>query len=65
MENGKLPGNDGLSKEFYECFWDEIRKPVLVPIYKAFLNQELSTPQKLAATKMLEKKDKDNTFIKN
>ena len=21
MENNKSPGNDGLSKEFYECFW--------------------------------------------
>ena len=26
MENNKSPGNDGISKEFYECFWDEIRK---------------------------------------
>ena len=26
-ENIKSPGNDGLSKEFYECFSDEIEKP--------------------------------------
>ena len=26
MDNNKSPGNDGLSKEFYECFWDEIKK---------------------------------------
>ena len=24
MENNKSPRNDGLFKEFYECFWDEI-----------------------------------------
>ena len=23
MENNKSPKNDGLSMEFYECFWDE------------------------------------------
>ena len=26
MDKNKSPGNDGLSKEFYECFWDEIKK---------------------------------------
>ena len=26
MENNKSHGNDGLSKEFYECFWDEVKK---------------------------------------
>ena len=60
MENNKSPGNDGLSKEFYECFWDEVKKPFLASIHKAFLNQELSTSQK-----MLGKKDKDKRFIKN
>ena len=24
MENNKLPGNDGHSKEFYECFWNKM-----------------------------------------
>ena len=46
MGNNKSPGNDGLSKEFYECFWDQVKKLSLASIYKAFLNQELSTFQK-------------------
>ena len=46
MENNKSPGNDGLSKEFYECFRDQVKKLSLASIYKAFLNQELSTSQK-------------------
>ena len=25
MDNNKSPGNEGLSKEFYECFWDEVK----------------------------------------
>ena len=56
MNHNKSPGNDGLSKEFYECFWDEVKKPFLASIHKAFLNQELSTSQKQAVIKMLEKK---------
>ena len=61
----KSPGNDGLSKEFQECLWDEVKKQFLVSIHKAFLNQELSTSQKQAVIKMLEKRDKDMKFIKN
>ena len=26
MGNNKEPGNDGLSKEFYECFWNKLKK---------------------------------------
>ena len=65
MENNKSPGNDGLSKEFCECFWDEIKNPFLASIHGVFLNHELSSSQKQAVIKMLEKKDKDERFIKN
>ena len=36
MEINRSPGNDRLSEEFYECFWDEIKKPFLVFIHKEF-----------------------------
>ena len=65
MENNKSPGKDVLSKEFYECFWDETKNSFLASIHRAFLNQELGTSQKQALIKMLEKKDKDKRFIKN
>ena len=38
IDNNKSPGNDGLSKKLYECFWDEVKKSFLAPIHKAFLN---------------------------
>ena len=65
MENNKSPGNDALSKEFYECFWDEIKNTFLASIHRAFLNQELSISQIQAVIKMLVKKDKDKRFLKN
>ena len=65
MENNKSPGNDGNSKEFYECFWNEIKNFFLAYIHRAFLNQELRSSQKQAVIKMLGKKDKDKRFIKN
>ena len=58
MDNNKSPGNDGLSMEFYEYFWDEVKKPFLVSFHKAFLNQELSNSQKQVGIKMLEKRTK-------
>ena len=65
MENNKSPGNDGLSKEFYEWFQDEIKYLFLASIHRAFLNQELSSSEKQTVTKMLEKNDKDRRFIRN
>ena len=64
MENNKSPGTDGLSKEFYECFWDEIKNAFLPSIHEAFLNQELSSSQKQAVIKMLEKKTNTKDSLK-
>ena len=32
MQNNKSPGNDGLTKEFYETFWNEL-KEIFVDIF--------------------------------
>ena len=32
MENNKSPGNDGLTKEFYITFWNEVKVPLLLAI---------------------------------
>ena len=63
-ENDNLPGNDGLSQDFYECFWNEIKNPFLTSIHIVFLNQELTSSQKQSVIKMLGKKDKGKRFIK-
>ena len=51
MENDKTPGNDGLSKKFYEVSSDEVKIPLLASINDAFIKEEPSTSQKQAVIK--------------
>ena len=65
MPNEKSPGNDGLTKEFYETFWDDIKRPLTLSFRQALKKGELSTSQKQAAIKLIEKKGKDKRMIEN
>ena len=59
MENDKTPVNNGLSKEFYELFWDDVKIPLLASINEAFIKEQLSTTQQQAVIKLVEKIDRD------
>ena len=65
MPNEKSPGNDGLTKEFYETFWDDIKRPLTLSFQQALIKGELSTSQKQAVIKLIEKKGKDQRMIEN
>ena len=65
MPSNKSPGNDGLTKEFYETFWEEIKITLCTSITKSYQNGELSTSQRQAVIKLIEKKGKDKKLIKN
>ena len=65
MKNDKSPGNDGITKEFYEFFWDDIKNSLSDSIKKSFISGELSTSQKQVVIKLIEKKDRDKRSIKN
>ena len=62
MENNKTPGNDWLSKEFYEVFWNDVKIPLLALINDTFIKKELSTSQKQAVVKSIEKKDRQKIY---
>ena len=56
MKNNKTPGNDGLAKEFYETFWDELKTPVMKSVNQAFHTKILSISQRKAVIKLIEEK---------
>ena len=64
-ESDKSPGNDGIAKEFYEFFWEDIKNSLSDSIGKSFISGKLSTSQKQAVMKSIEKKDRDKRLIKN
>ena len=63
--NNESPGNDRLTKEFFKTFWEEMKIHWYNSISKSYQNGELSTTQRQAVIKLLEKKDMDKKLIKN
>ena len=56
MPNDKSPGNDDLTKEFFEIFWSEVKKTFLPCVSHSFEKGELCTSQRQAISKFIEKK---------
>ena len=65
IQNYKTPSNDGLTKEFYETFWNEIKYVFLKSSKQAKEKGQLSISQRQAVIKLVEKKDRDKKYIKN
>ena len=65
MRNGKSPGNDGLAKEFYVCFWEDLGSLLVDTLNYAFHYGELSTSQRQVVITLIEKKGRDKRLIKN
>ena len=65
IPNDKAPGNDGLSKEFYETFWEDIKDIFINALKQAKIGDSLTISQRQAVVKLLEKKDRDTRYINN
>ena len=65
MKNGKTPGSDGLSVEFYKIFWQHIKDLVYESFIHGYNIGELSIDQKRGIIKLLPKKGKILKFLKN
>ena len=55
MRNNKIPGNDGLTKEFFENFLDELKTPLMEGVNQTFRTKILSIPQRQAVIKLIQK----------
>ena len=42
LKNNNTPGNDGLTKEFYETFWYELKTPLIESINRVFYTKILT-----------------------
>ncbi len=65
FKKNKSPGNDGITIEFYEKFWDLIEEDFVGCFQDVFKEGLLSTSQRQAIITLLEKPGKDRSLIKN
>ena len=65
FSHNKSPGNIGLTKEFYETFWEELKQPFMNSLNQAKVSKKLVISQRKAVIKLLEKKEKDKHLIGN
>ena len=65
MNNGKSPGSDGLTTEFYKIFWNTIKQFYINSINYSYEHNTLTQFQKQGIVSLLPKKDKDLTSLGN
>ena len=65
FKNGKSPGNDGLTAEFYQVFWPTIGHHLVDSLNSSFEKGELANSQKQGIIKHIEKKNKDKRYVAN
>jgi hypothetical protein len=65
LKNGKSPGTDGFTADFYKFFWMKLQTLVLNSLLCVHNMGELSTEQKRGIINLIPKKDKDIRLLKN
>ena len=65
MQSDTSQGNDGLAKELYETFWNKLTKIFVDSVSEPKEKGHLSTSQRQAIIKLIEKNERDKKFIQN
>ena len=65
FENNKSPGNDGLTKEFYCTFWDDIKDTFMKSLKESKKLKHFCASLGQAVIKLLEKPNKDKRYTSN
>ena len=63
FDNSKSPGNDGLTKEFYQTFWQDVKDIFFNSLQEFKRLKYLRRSQRQAIIKFLEKSNKDMFLI--
>ena len=64
-ENNKSPGNNGLTKEFYCTFWDDMKDAFMKSLKESKQLRHRCASQQQAIIKLLEKPNKYKGYISN
>ena len=65
MKNGKSPGSDGLTTEFFKIFWNTIKSFYINSINYSYAKGTLTEMQKQGVISLLPKKGKELTLLNN
>ena len=65
MDNGKSPGSDGFTCEFYRFFWDYVKQNVVESINYGFEKRQLSICPRRGIITLEPKKDKPTNLLGN
>ena len=65
MKNGKRPGNDGFTTEFFKFFWPDLGHFILRSLNFAYINDCLSVTQKQGIITCIPKPNKRRNVLKN
>ena len=65
FENGKSPGSDGFTAEFYKFVWKELSETLTSNLNHAFEKGELSICQRRGIISLLPKKSKNTNNLNN
>ena len=65
FKNGKTPGSDGFTAEFYKFFWHELRDELLDSLHYAFQSGSMSISQRRGIISLIPKKNKDKSLLEN
>ena len=64
MPNGKSPGHDGITKEFYEHFWDNLKVHVINFLKESEIDGCLPISQRQAIINLVVKKKETKNLLK-
>ena len=65
FQNNKTPGSDGLTIEFYRCFWEVLGHFMVDSFNYAYENGHLSISQRLGIISLIPKKNKNLEYLSN